>query len=111
MGIQKDAGELLKYIYDKYAKGSLEIATEDVITEIGWTSTRINNAIDYLGDLEVLEIEFYIGNIDGVKNFYIHGLKPKGIDLIENKNKFKTTFGFEVGIPGLKFSWAREREH
>ncbi|MBN1762105.1 MAG: hypothetical protein JW878_03355 [Methanomicrobia archaeon] len=111
MGVQKDAGELLKFMYDRYTQGSPKIASQEIINETGWEANRINNAIDYLDGLGVLKITRVAGNTGGVKNVFINGLNPLGIDIIENKDKFTTTFGFEVGIPGFKFSWTREKRH
>jgi hypothetical protein len=111
MTVKKDAGELLKFMYDRYTQGSLKIASQDVINETDWEATRINNAIDFLKDIGALKIVLSVGNTGGVKNFFVHGLTPVGIDMIENEDKFKTTFGFEAGIPLFKFSWKREKEH
>jgi hypothetical protein len=45
MGVQKDAGELLKFMYDRYTQGSLKIASQEVINETDWEANRINNVI------------------------------------------------------------------
>lgn len=112
MGIQKDAGELLMYVYEKYIESSRSISTNDVINEIGWKATRMNNAIQYLRDLDILKIVYLSGNTEGMMNFIIYGLHHSGVDIIENKDKFNTTFGFEVGVPGFfKFSWTQEKKH
>ena len=110
MGIQKDAGELLGYIYEQYTKTIKPIKAKDIIDETKWEADRINRAILYLRDSEVIKVALPPGNIKGVYNFGIRGLTPQGIDIIENKQKFKSTFGFEIGIPGMiRFSWRGER--
>ena len=78
MDIQKDAGELLAYIYTRYTQGLLTQRAD-------------------------IENESY--------GFRIRALTPKGINIIENKESFKSTFGFKIGIPGLfTFSWHRRQE-
>ena len=111
MGIQKDAGELLVYIYNQYTANNTWIQSKDIIEETGWEAGRINRAIDYLKDLGLIKINLYIGNTEGVYNFGIQGLTPSGIGIIENEEQFEKTFGFEIGIPGvLKFSWTRRKK-
>lgn len=96
MGVQKDAGKLLRYIYDRYIiESSLSISPNDVINYTEWVAARIDKAIEYLNDSGFLKIAFIMGTTEGVKTFTIHGVTPSGIDIIENKDKFKTTFGFE----------------
>jgi len=109
MGIQKDAGELLEYIYERYTKGENMIKPDGLIKETRWEAHRINNARTYLSDRDLIKIAKQSGNVEGVANYIITGLTPSGIDMIENEEKFKTTFGFEIGLPGLKFSWTHEK--
>ena len=109
MGIQKDAGELLEYVYERSTKGENWITPDDLRAETRWEAHRINNARTYLSDHDLIKIEKQSGNFEGVDNYIITGLTPKGIDIIENEEKIKTTFGFEIGPPGLKFSWKREK--
>ena len=106
MGIKTDAGEILVFVYNEYTNDNEWITSKDIINVTKWKSGRINRAINYLRDLDVIKIILSMGNIDGVYNFGITGLTPVGIHTIENKREFKKNFGFEVGIPGLfKFSW------
>jgi len=109
MSIQKDAGELLEYVYERYTKGENMIKPDGLIKETRWEAHRINNARTYLSDRDLIKIAKQSGNVEGVANYIITGLTPSGIDMIENEKKFKTTFGFEIGPPGLKFSWKREK--
>jgi len=111
MGIKEDAGELLAYFYNRYTENKSWTNSEDVIEETKWESGKINRAIDYLKDLNLIKITLSIGNTNGVYNFGINGLTPFGIEIVENKSKFKSTFGFEIGIPGLiKFSWKKKEK-
>ena len=108
MGIQKDAGELLLYFYDVYTKKGvdMEVRHHEIMDMTKWEKTRLDIAIYYLVGRNL------IAGIDGFGGFYsVDKVLPDGIDIIENKNKFKRTFNFEVGVPGLfKFSWgASER--
>ena len=110
MGIQEDAGELLAYIYEQYISDRGKIKPEDIIYETKRDASRINRAKTYLADSNLIEIVSLAGNTEGVHNFLIVGLMPSGIETIENKKKFVSTFGFEIGVPGVfKFSWKGER--
>ena len=111
MGIQNDAGELLVYIYNQYIEGKNWIQAKDIINETVWEAGRINRALDYLRDLDIIKINLFMGNTGGVYNFGITGLNPSGIAIIENKEEFKSTFGIKIGIPGVfEFSWKREKK-
>jgi hypothetical protein len=106
MGIQKDAGELLIFIYNEYTSGNEYISDQNIIDTTKWEAGRINRAIKYLDDIGALKISS-IGIKIGEYEFIIKGLKPLDIHMIEDKSIFKKTFGFEVGVPGLaKFSWS-----
>lgn len=106
MTIQKDAGNLLIFLYDEYIKKSSITKAKEIINNTKWEANRINRAIMYLRDEELVKVEFLIAYIDGVQDFWVEGLTPKGIKVIENKKEFKKNFGFEIGIPGLfKYSW------
>jgi hypothetical protein len=107
MGIKKDAGELLVYVYSQYTQDVNWITRKNVETETGWDTGRINRAIEYLRDLNLTKIMFYLGSVESPSyGFGIRGLTPKGIDIIENTQTFKSTFGFEIGVPGVfSFSW------
>ena len=107
MGIKNDAGELLVYVYSQYTQDVNWITRKNVETETEWDTGRINRAIEYLRDLNLIKIMFYLGDVKSPSyGFGIRGLTPKGIDIIENTQTFKSTFGFEIGVPGVfNFSW------
>ena len=111
MGIKKDAGELLVFMYNKYIEGDGKIDEVIVKEATKWDAGRINRAIDYLEDIDAIKIIKFTGQTEGLRNFVITDIKKTGIDMIEDGVKFKRNFGIEVGIPGLfKFSWgASER--
>ncbi len=99
MGIQKDAGELLKLCYDKYQKG--EALDRDMFKEIsGWDSIRINNAVKYLFNLRLI-----YGLTSDQGSFKITEVLPEGINIVENVNKFESTFGFKINLGVVSFSW------
>jgi len=112
MGVKKDAGELLLYFYGELVlKNRQQISAEHVITETRWAASKINHAFHYLKDLELLKEISGLGNFKGVDNFVVMGLSPKGIDIIENRPKFKRHFSFELGVPEIfKFSWGADEE-
>ena len=86
MGIMKDAKELLTFIYNQYTDNKTQIKSTEVREFFSsWDADRINRAIDYLRDIDTLKIHLSIGNTDGVYNFFITGLTPYGIKLMENK--------------------------
>ena len=111
MGVQIDAGELLLYFYDELInKGNSTIGTQDIINTTKWESKRINNAYNYLKDLNIIKARGSIGNINGVLVFFVMGLYPEGINIIENQSIFKNTFGFEVNLGLIKFSWGKSEQ-
>lgn len=49
MGVQKDAGELLLFIYDKLVNNEKKsVGTQDVIDTTGWRSNRIDLAYNII---------------------------------------------------------------
>ncbi|MCE8424142.1 MAG: hypothetical protein J5U17_00010 [Candidatus Methanoperedens sp.] len=115
MGVQKDAGELLLFFYNELINnGKKSIETKEVLKETKWESTRLNLAHNYLNELGLLKgggglpdaalIEL------GAKFFFVTGLSPRAIDVIENEPKFEKTFGFEVNIGVFKFSWSKTKK-
>lgn len=103
MSVKEDAGNLLGYFYNAYIKGNT-IKAEDVLTETNWGGTRADIAIKYLRDIGVIKITLFLGSVNGLQNFYISGLTPTGIDIIEDKSRFKITFGFEINLGLIKFN-------
>jgi len=111
MGVQKDAGELLFFFYDELInKRKRYVETKDVIDVTKWESNRINLAFQYLKDSNIIESRETTGVTNGVINFRISKLTPNGINSIENKDKFKNTFGFEINLGVIKFSWSRTKK-
>lgn len=110
MGIQKDAGEILALIYKKYtdfgSSNTFILGNRDIEEETKWDKDRILRAIFYLKDSNLAGISFIT-----TSGYNIYRPTPEGISIIEDKDKFKRTFNFEVGVPGLfSFSWgASER--
>ncbi len=107
MGVQKDAGELLIFFYDELInKGEGSVGTQDVLDATKWESNRLNSAYHYLDDLGLLKGTGSIGNIKGAHIFDVMRLFPEGINIVENKPKFKETFGYEINLGLVKFSWS-----
>jgi hypothetical protein len=107
MGIRKDAGEILIFVYNEYTQDAHKIIVPTLVKNTTkWESKRINQAITYLEDLGALKIDNYIGMVEGVHNFRIRGMYPFGIHMIEEESEFKENFGFQIGVPGVfQFSW------
>ncbi|MBI4044541.1 MAG: hypothetical protein HY392_02435 [Candidatus Diapherotrites archaeon] len=94
------------FIYRNYLKDE-SVTPEKLIQETSWDGKRIDRAIKYLKDIGALDIILSLGNFKGVQNFIIRGLTPDGINIVENQKEFKHTFGFEVNLGLIKFSWNR----
>ena len=111
MAVQKDAGELLLFFYDELVnKAKSGVGTQDVLNETGWDGNRINLAYNYLNDLGLLKAGGGAGNIEDARIFLVITLLPNGINIVEDQPEFKRTFGFEVNLGLIKFSWgATER--
>jgi len=105
MGIQKDAGEILLFMYDKYVNDDREANAEVLLDTTKWEGNRIDRAIKYLKDMGAIDIILTLGNIKGVQHFILKKITPSGINIVENKPEFKRNFGFEVNLALLKFSW------
>ena len=106
MKIQKDAGELLLFFYKTFANNDKDIiSTQCVLDETGWDGNRINLTYNYLNDSGMLKSTPQAGNIQGAQIFLVERLYPPGINIVENQSEFKKTFGFEVNLGLLKFSW------
>ena len=112
MPIREDAGELLLFVYKKYVEKYIAELTnlENFKKESGWDEVRIMNAVEYLKDKELINVNlYYIYPNDG-RSFIIYKIYPSGIDIIEDKQKFKNTFGFEINLGLFKFGWTRSRK-
>ena len=111
MGIQKDAGELLVYIYKIYTEDptgwTAGIGPKEVLDTTKWDAGRINRTFDYLREIGAIKYDLCTGNVEKVRYFSIKGLTPVGIGLIEDIPTFKKTFGFEVNLGLIKFSWQK----
>lgn len=94
MGIQNDAGKILKIIYQRYIEDE-RIEPEVLVTRSGLDGREIDKAIKYLKDLGLIDIVHTMGNYEGVQNFVFKKLTPRGINIVENKQKFKETFNLE----------------
>ena len=51
-----------------------------------------------------------MGNQSGLQNFSFIGLTPEGIQTVENKTKFKNTFGILINAGIFKFSWQKSEK-
>ncbi len=108
MTIQNDAGKILLFIYDSYANDRDYVSPEKLLEITKWDGNRIDRAIQYLKDINAIDIIFNLGDVNGLRNFLLEKVTPIGIGMIENKHKFKRSFGFEVNIglnPSVKLSW------
>ncbi len=111
MTVEQDAGNLLQFFYDElYNKHKRTVDTKDVVDNIKWSDRRrIDTAFNYLKDNGWLIIgQTGAGNFEGVQIFRVTGLSRQGIEQVEDKKKFKATFGFEANVGILKLSLSKE---
>lgn len=100
MTIQEDAAMILALIYYKYINKlesqllSFEVITNnsDLERELNWDYSRVKRAIVYLEDKKIIGVSRFSTNMQ------IDKLTPEGIEIIENKKKFKITFGIELNL-------------
>ncbi len=106
--IKNDAGKILLFIYDSYANDKDSVSPEKLLEVTKWDGNKIDRAIQYLKDIDAIDITFILGDVNGLRNFLFEKVTPIGTGMIENKRKFKKNFGFEVNIglnPSVKLSW------
>ena len=109
MNIQTDAGEILLYIYDCYVNDKDHVNPEMLLKTTNWAGDRIDRALQYLKDIDAIDLTFNLGDMKGLRNFILESVTPIGTGIVENKPEFKRKFGFEVNIglnPSLKFNWS-----
>lgn len=108
MGIQNDAGELLAFIYKDKTEKSEICQVDRIASETGWDEARIFAGLQYLKDKGLIDADSIGGFGIRVMDFTINDITANGIDIIENRSEFKTTFGFEINLGLVKFSWTKE---
>ena len=80
MAIQKDAGELLLFLYDELVnKNKSSVGTQNVLDTTKWDGNRVNRAYNYLNDMGILKGGGGLGNINGAQVFFVMRLLPEGI--------------------------------
>lgn len=94
MGIQNNAGKILKIIYHRYLEDEI-IEPKVLVKELELPGRDIDKAIKYLKDLGLIDIAHTMGNYEGVQNFVFKTLTPSGINVIEDDEKFKEVFNLE----------------
>jgi hypothetical protein len=106
MGIQKDAGELLALLYKDKIEGKGVKQNNEIKEETGWEELRINNALEYLVGKNLIEGK-PIKTMGSNLAIFVHnkGMTSHGIDIIEDQEKFKGTFGFGINLGLINFSW------
>ncbi|HOW29882.1 MAG TPA: hypothetical protein PK685_04415 [archaeon] len=100
---KKDAGELLYYLYKSL--NCQTISSESLLKETGWGSWRLEKAIRYLREIDAIKITLFKEKIERLQKLVIVGLTSIGTQTIEDKDKFKITFGFELNLKKGKWSW------
>lgn len=99
--IIKDAKELLIKIYEHYVTIYTTIDEQWLFKNCPtWDAKRIDISLKYLKDLNLINLRFVMGCIDGLQRFISSKLiNHHGIDAIEDKedfmNNFKTSKGWK----------------
>lgn len=106
MGIQKDAGEILALLYKDKIEGRGVKQGNEIQKETEWEEIRINNALEYLVGKGLIEGKS-IKTMGSSLAVFVHnkGMTSYGIDIIEDQEKFKGTFGFGFNLGIFNFSW------
>ena len=99
-GIIEDSKKLLISLYEDYVTRYKEWNNHNLPRISGLESYHLKLAMVYLKDNECLEFNWMLGGTNGLQNFIpFRNITPKGIQIIETKNKFKKFFG---NIEGFK---------
>jgi len=106
MGIQKDAGEILLFIYEKKISGNEMPNVGELTKTTSWDKIRILNALQYLQGKGLIEGRV-MKSIGSTKPQFvgINDLSPLGIDTIENEKEFTKTFNFTINLGVISYSW------
>ncbi|MFH0874817.1 MAG: hypothetical protein V1859_02680 [archaeon] len=118
MGIQKDAGEILIFLYQKYVSDQLMeesgelFRLDKIYNEIPWDKSRIDRAVFYLMDECLIKYEATFGEKEysHLPLYCIYRVSPEGIRVIEENKTFKRMFGFDVNLGIIKLSWMSEEK-
>jgi len=112
MGVQKDAGEILIYIYNKLVAGA-EMPQENELKEITkWEDNRVKMSSQYLINKNLIKGKEHYGlGSTRVQFISLNDITPQGIDIIENTEEFAREFSFTIGVPGVfSYSWGAKQK-
>ncbi|MBI5073190.1 hypothetical protein HZA99_05200 [Candidatus Woesearchaeota archaeon] len=84
MTIQNDAQKVLNLIYQKYVDENKLIENTDLLN-LDLEGNRIDRAIKYLRDIGYIEIVLLMGNNNGLQNFILKKITPRGIQEVEKR--------------------------
>ncbi len=109
MGIQKDAGELLAFIYKEKVEGNEVPSIRNITDTTKWDRDRVLNALQYLQGKNLINGQT-IKTLGSSKPQFatVDDISPYGIDVLENEQEFNRTFNFSINLLFLKFSWGAE---
>jgi hypothetical protein len=106
MGIQKDAEELLIYIYNQKLAKNEAPQVEKLVEVTKWDKDRVIFALEYL-IRKGLVLGQVIGSIGTTKTKHavVRDISPEGIEAIEDKHKTKRHFSHTIDLKIYKYSW------
>lgn len=80
MSIQKDADEILQFIYDEYVKHNVRVGPSHLLKKFSeWDGPQLDRAVKYLRDVGDIDIILTLGNQNGLQNFILRKITPQGI--------------------------------
>ena len=103
MTVFDDGKELLLILYKQHKDWGNLPAYKELINKTGWDNKRLGIATEYLKGKQWIET---IKMADG--HYIIRKLTPSGIDVVEDKSKFKRHFAHEVNLGIYKARWGAE---
>jgi len=111
MGIQKDAGELLLYIYEKKTKGEEIPQIPDLTEATSWDKDRLLNALQYLCGKSLVDGKVIKGLGSTKPQFVaVNDIPPLGVDVMEDETKFSKNFNFTINLGVFSYSWGATKK-
>ena len=97
--IIENSKKLLVSLYEDYVTIYGEWNNHNLPRISGLTGDNLKLAMVYLKDTECIKFSWLLGQSNGLQRFMsFRNITPKGIQIIETKDKFKSFFGDTKGF-------------
>jgi len=111
MGIQKNAEEILVFIYKEKIAGNSMPHFSDILKLTNWSNDELTFALEYLIRKNFIDGRIAKGMGSTKTRFIsINDITPIGIDVIEDEAKTKHHFSHTINLGLYKFSWSHHKE-